>query len=356
MRRNIPFSLIAIVLFFVGLEAVLRLSGFESKREATNLPLIIQQCNDGLEQNPNQANWFESSDAGLVFWESSRRYIWKLSPGWQGWYRNHTVEINSMGFRGPEPGDLSGKKVIVCLGDSVTFGTGVDYAETYPAQLERILNSRVPGNRYLTICAGVPGYSSLQGMLWYENEIVNIPHDWVVAAFGFNDNNRRQICDLDQIQTGYSFLPFARACILNLKTAQLIERLSGLTTGGSNNRTRQAEKTLRVSLQEYCMHLLKLRDIAASGGKVLILMDEPTQYAPTSSHHQNLRHFCRKNAILFIGLRSIFSEAGYPKESRESGENSLFHDPYHPNARGYRLIAESVADKIMKLEPAGFNL
>jgi hypothetical protein len=42
------------------------------------------------------------------------------------------------------------------LGDSVTFGYGVDQTQSFPAELERLLNQ---SGKYEVINAGVPGYS-----------------------------------------------------------------------------------------------------------------------------------------------------------------------------------------------------
>src|SRR5581483_3329561 len=44
----------------------------------------------------------------------------------------HSV-INDLGLRGG-PADLTGKQIILCLGDSVTYGYGVDDGHTYPAE------------------------------------------------------------------------------------------------------------------------------------------------------------------------------------------------------------------------------
>jgi len=72
--------------------------------------------------------------------------------------------INSDGFRGR---DISRKKNsnvkrILFLGDSYTFGWGINDNETYPKQLEAILNN---GNHNMVVESvnlGVPGYNTVQ--------------------------------------------------------------------------------------------------------------------------------------------------------------------------------------------------
>ena len=66
-----------------------------------------------------------------------------------------TVSVNSLGFRGAERAKAKPKGVfrIVCIGGSNTYGN-VNDAETYPAQLEKLLNAAQPG-RYEVWNAGL---------------------------------------------------------------------------------------------------------------------------------------------------------------------------------------------------------
>lgn len=51
---------------------------------------------------------------------------------------------------------------ILCIGDSFTYGLGAPSEESYPKQLERILNKAYPQRRIKVINLGVPGYNSSQ--------------------------------------------------------------------------------------------------------------------------------------------------------------------------------------------------
>jgi lysophospholipase L1-like esterase len=59
-----------------------------------------------------------------------------------------------------KPALRPGAKVIVCLGDSHTYGVMVDQDQTYPAQLERLLNQN--GGNYQVVNLGVPGQNTAQ--------------------------------------------------------------------------------------------------------------------------------------------------------------------------------------------------
>ena len=63
--------------------------------------------------------------------------------------RQFSVSTSSLGFRSPEIQEKKSGVRILCLGDSVTFGWGVEQEESYPALLAKSLNAEV-------INAGVP--------------------------------------------------------------------------------------------------------------------------------------------------------------------------------------------------------
>lgn len=73
---------------------------------------------------------------------------------------------------------------ILALGDSCTFGLGVDDAETWPSQLQDLLGD-IESARVTN--AGVPGYTAYQGRRLLETRGDELKPDLVVATFGFND-------------------------------------------------------------------------------------------------------------------------------------------------------------------------
>lgn len=60
-----------------------------------------------------------------------------------------------------------GAQTIVCLGDSFTYGPRVSRDESYPAQLERLLNKGTSGE-WQVINAGMPAYNSTQARMYLE--------------------------------------------------------------------------------------------------------------------------------------------------------------------------------------------
>ena len=60
------------------------------------------------------------------------------------------MSTNSLGLRGPEIDSPKKHLRVLCLGDSVTFGWGVEEQNAYPALLQQKIMAEV-------INAGVPG-------------------------------------------------------------------------------------------------------------------------------------------------------------------------------------------------------
>jgi len=96
---------------------------------------------------------------------------------------------NAAGLRGrvPGPGRADALRVLA-LGDSCTFGFGADADETWPARLEAALRAR-HGLEAEVFNAGVPGYSSQQGVVVAERWIPRLAPDVVLVAFGWNDSS-----------------------------------------------------------------------------------------------------------------------------------------------------------------------
>ncbi len=101
-----------------------------------------------------------------------------------GW----TFRTNGRGFNAREvPYDKpAGVFRIVALGDSSTFGWGVDPEDVYPHRLEALLRGR-HGDRIEVVNLGVCGYTSLQGVILLEREALRYRPDVVTLSFGSND-------------------------------------------------------------------------------------------------------------------------------------------------------------------------
>ena len=112
----------------------------------------------------------------------------RLVPNQTSFTHSFAVSTNSHGFRDREVSLLPspGIKRVLCIGDSLTFGDGVAAGDTYPKQLEVLLNS-VGDQRYEVINAGVPSYDTWQEVTFFKTKGVEFKPDIVVLGFYSND-------------------------------------------------------------------------------------------------------------------------------------------------------------------------
>jgi lysophospholipase L1-like esterase len=116
----------------------------------------------------------------LIFQESSNPAIsYELKSSIVRKAYRSTVKTNTLGLRSEER-DPS-RPLFVTLGDSITFGYGVENDETIAAQLER----QIPDIQFLN--AGVPGYHLGQETALYREKIAALDPAGVIVVFHPND-------------------------------------------------------------------------------------------------------------------------------------------------------------------------
>ncbi len=86
---------------------------------------------------------------------------------------------------------------VVALGDSYTFGWGVDDEHTYPAQLERLLRDHDGLAEVNVINAGTPGFNTMQEASYLTSRWDELRPDVVVLGFVMNDAEPPRIAHRD---------------------------------------------------------------------------------------------------------------------------------------------------------------
>lgn len=119
----------------------------------------------------------------LLFWRQRAH----LSTHFAG----TSVKTDQQGLRLPEKAgapDAPGKGKplrVLCLGASPTFGWGVEHGQTYSAQLEALL--RRGGLNAQVINGGNIGFSSHQGRLLFQQELIALEPDIITVSYVIND-------------------------------------------------------------------------------------------------------------------------------------------------------------------------
>lgn len=174
----------------------------------------------------------------------------------------------------PGVGPLPADAVVLAFGDSLTYGTGAQENESYPAQLEQLIGRRV-------VVAGVPGEVTAQARVRLPGLLEEHSPKLLLLCIGGNDFLRRL---------------------------------------GS----RQAEDNVRAMVE-----------LARSRGIDVLLIGTPEP------------GFSVTPPAFYAAIADEFGLA-YEAEviGRVLRDTGLKSDPIHPNARGYRLIAERIAEML----------
>ena len=216
-----------------------------------------------------------------------------------------TVRTNRLGYRGGDPPEGAW----MCLGDSTTFGWGVEEDEAWPARLAAALGRPVTN-------AGVPGYTSHQGLLTLENALSARPSRLLVAYL---------VRDADPAPApDHSRAPRATPD-LRLLTAlrQLRPRPKGPAAAPSG-------PTTRVPPDRYLTNLRALKAQAEAAGVAVTFVAFPMQRRP-EAHLDALKTLSAEALVLSPALpaAAFFAE-----------------DPIHLTADGHDQLARQLAEAL----------
>lgn len=116
--------------------------------------------------------------------------IYELKPGLDTCYEGSRVVTNSAGLRADQDYEVpkpAGTYRILLLGDSQTFGQGVEFEETFGQLLEQSIEKNSRGWRVEVINSGVDGYNTAQQAAYLEGRGMAYEPDLVVLLFIGND-------------------------------------------------------------------------------------------------------------------------------------------------------------------------
>ena len=320
----------------------------------------------------------------------------RMRPGWTGNEFGAPVEINSLGLRNPEISyaRTPGRYRILAIGDSWTFGFRLEEPDSYPRPLETVLNQRArasgePANIEV-INSGVIGYSTAQEAAYLRARGARFEPDLIVVAFyPVNDTHHklRKYQRYNRLRAIHpllleiyrfprqlylrQFIKGARQA-LKQRTSDLRDWLTRDSIGDDSHAPPDASgarKRFKKSYDNWAdayrpgrsewetarSALLEIGDTSRKIGAealVVLLPDLPDLSRYEFRDHPQVEPLLRE-AVAEAGLDWLdLLDTLRPWRGRE--EEIQFSGLRHPNARGYRIIAEAVADRIeaLYLKPA----
>lgn len=275
---------------------------------------------------------------------------------------------NRFGFRGSSDmrRDKGNRFRIVAIGDSVTFGLGVSDSETYPQQLEDVLNWKAGGRHFEVLNAGLPGYSPIQSRLNFELRLISFRPDLVIWQFIEDD-----VTDVLDYRPLSGFRYFLRRSALYWYLAYRWGDLRHQLFIRPNRVLRGENKWIRKPwIRRVANGPSTLRVMPANRDK---LRAQPIVKREIQRFHKIARlnnaqsvmvffpymHYALEGLIpstdAWLSKLSLSEQYNYLSFTRlfvknpAVGESFLYQDTIHPNQKGYSLVVWHLAENLQKM-------
>lgn len=233
------------LVFLLLAEGVIRLAGIETdlaRNENFEIAVPVWMLSDDnwvdiQRARAEQSNRVPAADVEwLRYFEEARYVQYKLKPNVSVNATNpfnkierqkgttFRLESDSDGFRTYELAPKStGVWRVVTIGDSSTFGWGVDPEYTYQRLLEDRLNDRSPRAEVLNL--GISGHTSRHGLAVLDHYGLDLDPDLLIISYGANDA-RRVLQEADEmLAVEDTWLGAARTFLMYFESFRLLRRV-----------------------------------------------------------------------------------------------------------------------------------
>ncbi len=260
----------------------------------------------------------------------SEEIMYDLLPNLSVNFQGVPVRTNSCGMRGREIALDKPEKVyrIAFLGDSFTFGWGVEEEEAFPWVVERLLRVNAQDGISVEILnLGVPGYSTFQQVALFEEKGLDFQPDAVVLFFIDNDFG----------------LPFFINSIKHKGKVLSADTFARASWKGDDPEILEQKRELEALLDPN-RGLMRLARLGKRHGYDFFLSINPRpdwredfkRLRPAIKRTPNLTHVpLRKRFLEIVERRGIIPSA-----------LSLKHDP-HPSALKHEILGELLAAALL---------
>jgi lysophospholipase L1-like esterase len=263
--------------------------------------------------------------------------------------------INALGMRGdmpvtPKP---AGTPRVLVLGDSTFFGHGVNDADTFPAQLQRVLGER--GHPVEVLNAAVPGYSSEQSRVQLEELGWSLEPDLLIIGSLWSDNNIDSFQDQDLLRTVHAYAnnPLYDSAFFRL-LAGAVDRARGGTGAHLVTWTKSSQWSSkggrRVSLARYAENLDTMADEAAARG-VGVAFIAPCNIGLVNGEYPDGAswdpYFAVQEQIAAFHHVPWIRTLPAMQAAAGGDPKALFVDVMHPSRAGHAVFATLTADTLL---------
>lgn len=260
-------------------------------------------------------------------------------PGGEAKLMNVMVRINSDGFRDDEYPLARGERYrIIFLGDSLTFGWGVEKEETFEHRLERALDARRPTE---IINFGTGNYNTVQEVELFLAKGLAYRPDQVVLFYFINDAEpvpvKSRFAWLGSIRIATFYWSRVKALLARVSPGATFESYYRALYAADAPGWRASREALRRLAATCSEHGIALQ---------VVLLPELHELVPYTfaAEHARLVEFLEGEEIEVLDLAPRFAD------QRDPYSLWVAPDDAHPNARAHRLIAERSLEFIASAE------
>jgi len=256
----------------------------------------------------------------------------------------------------------SGVKIL-CVGDSHTYGVIVPESESYPAQLQRILDEREPG-AYSVVNIGVPGRNTAQALRRLPVNLSRYQPDVVIFWLGINDawnvtDSYTEGTAFDRLLLWSKVYRFVRVYLHDRHLEQSRLVVEGRRHVGVRNTLNPRDpqtvidagggETTVLDLAEEKLSGEQLTDTIVHDYRVMAGLVRATGAVPMFlAYPLDLAAFGNANAAA-RSLRDVVVVETRPAIERVPDWSKRFLAALHPDGAMYGEIAADVADEIQQM-------
>jgi lysophospholipase L1-like esterase len=244
------------------------------------------------------------------------------------------VRTNSHGMRDRERSmeKRAGVFRIAVVGDSFTFGFGVENEAAYPSVLERLLNDSGSNDKYEVLNFGVGGYSTRDEALVVRHRIMQWNPDLIIIGYVSNDP------ETDPIQAPHAYF-HKPAWWQHSHVLRLIARAKNVFDinyyGGGNYVKYLHHYPLKW--QTVVDGFRDMRQVASARNIKVVVAIFPLR----TETYEKVRAAAADAGLIPVGMNEGFSAHARNETSLPDG---------HPNNLGHRIAAQTIRDALMSYQ------
>jgi lysophospholipase L1-like esterase len=372
--RPFLFSTFVVVMFFCLLEMVLHISGFQPSISYKKFvfpawmeeldPLVLAKYQSYVAEQG-----FVNED--VYAYRPDLRYGYLLKPHLQITVSNYSSAMffdklppwtiasdakgNRISAQNPTVEEKEARTLHV-LGDSSSFGWGVNFEETYPQLLAEKLKQPSQTSSLTVKNYSTPGFTSYHGGLLLEDRVEIKNGDIVLVSFGSNDSYPSLKSDSVRFQARNSMVGKISWSLNRLLIIKWMRTLIHSLPEPRISKT----KNSRVSLEEYKQNLDAIfKEILQRGGKPHFVsicnngkyrgvaeQTAKSAHIPFYDFPEIFNPYLSKVHDLFPEKFVTYFDAYGKILEKETQLAFLFPDLCHPNAIGHGLMANILFERL----------